>query len=803
MESVMRLVATEVFEPKVRVASRLTRLTALTAAIGAACIGFSESVAAQDGRPSADASVDEVLVTARRREESAQNVPIPVSVVGGELISDSGAFNVNRVKELIPTVQLYSSNPRNTAVNIRGLGTTFGLTNDGIETGAGFYVDGVFYARPASTTLDFIDVERLEVLRGPQGTLFGKNTTAGAILVTTRKPSFTPSASFEIGYGNEEFVQAKGSVTGPLGEKIAGRVSVSSTRRDGTIYNMRTQEHINDLDNQGIRGQLLFAPGDRTQVIASIDYTKQDPNGFAQTLAEVVPTLRAPYRQFDAIIADLGYTTVSRDAFDRIVDQDTPWRSRNELGGASLNVDVSLGSGTLTSTTAWRFWTWGPSNDRDFTGLPVLALSQANSKQDQWSQEVRWAGDFSSRLSGVFGFFAFDQSVQSDPVQTEEAGAAQWRFAQSSTSPLWQTPGLFDGYGIHTVVSTNSTSQALFGQLTWTITGRLSLLPGLRFNYDKKDVDFNRTTYGGLQTTDPALLELKAQVYTPQAFTAEVDDTNTSGQLTLDFQANARIKAYATYATAFKPVGMNVGGLPTDAANNPMLASAVIKPEDVSHVEVGIKTSPTSRSTANFTLFNTEIDDFQTSVQNAQLGVNRGYLANAAKVRVRGAELDANTSIGDHFVLRGALAYTDGKYVSFTDAPVPLEETGGSATAKDISGQDLPGISKWGASLGGEVNTPMARFGGAEIFGGLDVYYRSEFSSSPTPSAYLNIDGYSIVNARVGFRAARWSGYLWARNLLDEQYVEQLLVAGGNAGQVAAVVGDPRTYGVTLRYTFE
>jgi iron complex outermembrane receptor protein len=406
-------------------------------------------------------------------------------------------------------------------------------------------------------------------------------------------------------------------------------------------------------------------------------------------------------------------------------------------------------------------------------------------------------------LSGVFGVFAFGQTVESDPVQTEEAGAAQWRFAQSSTSPLWRTPGLFDGYGIRTVVSTNGRSEALFGQLTWSITDRLKLLPGLRFNYDEKNVDFARTTYGGLETTDPALLALKAQVYTPQAFTADVDDTNTSGQLTLDFQANARVKAYATYATAFKPVGMNVGGLPTDAANNPILVAAVIKPEDVAHLEVGIKTSPTPRSTANFTLFDTQIEDFQTSVQNAQLGVSRGYLANAKRVRVRGAEFDGNTSIGDHFVLRAALAYTDGEYVSFTDAPVPLEETGGAAAAKDISGQDLPGISKWGASLGGEVNSPLARFGGAEIFGGLDVYYRSEFSSSPTPSAYLNIDGYSIVNARVGFRAAKWSAYLWARNLLDEQYIEQLLVAGGNAGQVAAVVGDPRTYGVTMRYSFE
>ena len=127
---------------------------------------------------------------------------------------------MNRLKEMIPTVQFYSSNPRNSAINIRGLGAPFGLTNDGLEPGVGLYIDGVFYARPASATLDFLDVDQVEVLRGPQGTLFGKNTTAGAINVTTRKPSFTPGTELEVNYGNLQFVQAKASVTGPLGGKM-------------------------------------------------------------------------------------------------------------------------------------------------------------------------------------------------------------------------------------------------------------------------------------------------------------------------------------------------------------------------------------------------------------------------------------------------------------------------------------------------------------------------------------------------------------------------------------------------------
>jgi iron complex outermembrane receptor protein len=241
-----------------------------------------------EGSPVEGSPVEEVMVTARRREESVQQVPIPISVVSGELVADTGSFNVNRIKELVPTVQLYSSNPRNTGVNIRGLGSPFGLSNDGLEPGVGFYVDGVLYARPASTTFDFIDVEQVEVLRGPQSTLFGKNTTAGAILVTTRKPSFAPGADIEVGYGNEGFAQVKGALTGPLGETVAGRISLSATQRDGVIYNIATNEYVNDLDSLGFRGQLLFTPSDRTEITVAADYTRQEPVGYAVSFRRCV-----------------------------------------------------------------------------------------------------------------------------------------------------------------------------------------------------------------------------------------------------------------------------------------------------------------------------------------------------------------------------------------------------------------------------------------------------------------------------------------------------------------------------------
>lgn len=748
---------------------------------------------------------DTVIVTSRRRREILQDVPIPVSVITGSQVEDAGAFNVNRVKEFVPSVQLYTSNPRNTGINIRGLGSPFGLTNDGLDPGVGFYVDGVYFARPAAATFDFIDVERIEVLRGPQGTLFGKNTTSGAFNITTRRPSFKPGANFEVSYGNYGYVQAKASVTGPLNKRFAARLAFSGTQRDGVIQNIATGRYTNEINNLGVRGQVLYKPSGNTSITFAADASRQRPDGYAQVVAGVVQTQRAAYRQFNAIIADLNYTLPSLNAFDRVIDHDTPWRSGTDIGGVSLNLDTKIGPGTFTSTTAWRYWDWDPSNDRDFTGLQALAKSQNPARHRNWSQEVRYAGDFSSSLSGVVGLFFIDQEVRI--TGTEESGSAQWRFSKSSNSALWETPGLFEGYGIYTTASIKSLSAAAFANLDWQIAPGLHVLPGLRFNYDRKDVSYNRVAAGGLETTDPALLALKNGVYSSQYYVADADENNLTYQLTVSYRADKRFNTFATYSTSFKPVGVNVAGLPT--VNGEVATDlAVIKPEDVKHFELGIKSTPVDDFTLNVTFHNSNIKNYQTNVQSPELGVNRGYIANAEKVRVRGLEMDANLKANEHFTFYGAAAFTDAKYARFTNAPLPLEETGTTVNGvqvafKDISGGQLPGISKWAGSFGGEFTTAAAFLGKAgKFFLAADAYYRSSFSSSPSPSAFLNVEGYTLVNGRVGFRnTAGLSLFIWARNLLDKDYYEQLLPAGGNAGHFAGVLGDPRTYGITLRYS--
>lgn len=755
-----------------------------------------------------DSLLSEVVVTARRRSETPQEIPIPISVVGGRLVEESGAFNVNRVKELVPTVQLYSSNPRNTTLNIRGLGSTFGLTNDGIDPGVGFYIDGVYYARPAATTLDFIDVERIEVLRGPQGTLFGKNTTAGAFNITTRAASFKPGAVFELSYGNYGFIQARSSITGPLiKDKLAARVSFSGTQRDGTIYNVRTSKYLNDLNNLGVRAQLLFTPTDNLSITLIGDATRQQPKeGYTQVIAGVVETKRAAYRQFRAIIADLNWELPSENGYDRLVDQNSPWRAGNDQGGVSLNADWKIGPGTLTSTTAWRYWNWDPLNDRDFTGLNALAKSQATSKFENWSQEVRYAGDLSEKLSGVVGVFLIGQDLWTDPNHIEEAGEHQWRFQQNTpNTALWSTPGLFDGHGSSTTFTLESFGAAAFFNLDWAITEKLHVLPGLRYNYDRKIVDYNREAYGLYETDDPALIAIRT-IYTNQAFEFTASESNVTGQITISYKAANNLNAFGTYSTSYKPVGVNVGGLPT-VGGQPDLSLAQIKPEYTSHYEVGIKTTPTGKSTLNVTAHYTDVKDYQTLVQDPDPALLRGYLANAGEVRVTGVEVDGNVRVGNKLSIYGAVAYTDGKYIDFKNAPLAIENVGTPASElpyQDVSGQRLPGISKWAGNIGAELTVPAKFFDKeSKFFIALEISSRSEFSSSATPSKFLNIDGYTLTNGRLGYRTADGlSFFIWSRNLFNVNYYEQLLVAGGNAGHYAGVLGDPATYGLTLRSSF-
>jgi len=769
--------------------------------------------------PAATSAGGDIVVTARRRTETVQKVPIAISVIGGTALAETGTYNVSRLTQLQPSLQFYSTNPRNSAANIRGLGAPFGLTNDGIEQGVGIYVDQVYYSRIASATFDFTDTERIEVLRGPQGTLYGKNTTAGAINVTTRKPSFTPEARVELTGGNLDFFQGKASVSGPLvDDKVAIRLSTSVTTRRGTIYNVRQDEYQNSQDNLSLRSQILWKASPSLDLTLFADYNRQNPNCCVQYYARTGATQRPVIRQYAALAAAQGYAVPSTNAFDRVTDVDTDLRAKQELGGLSLLANWDLGGATLTSVSAWRFWNWDPSNDRDFIGLPVTTVSANPSQQRQVSQELRIASNGDRAIDYVGGLFYFRQTIDTQGLQVQ--GPAASAFLLNPTSTAGRNPATLDGLTARNTIGFVNTSAAVFGKLTWHPEERLSISPGLRVNYDKKDGSYVSVVTNGAGSTN--LTADQRGVLAPQSYRPQFDNWNVSGDLTVAYDITDDVHYYATYARSYKSGGINLSGLPNGLDGNPALSVARVKPEKVNHFELGLKTQfADRRATVNFAGFWTEIEDYQATVTNNQVGVLRGYLANAGKVRTRGLEIDSAFRPVDRLNLYANAAFTDAKYVRFVDAPCPPELSGGTALTAgqrpaaagtpgpspdncDISGQWLPGVSKWAFSYGAEYGVPAQVAGlDGRFYLGYDGSYRSKYSSNPSRSAYTDIKGYALSNFRLGFRAERsWNAFLWLRNAFNKDYYELLATQSGSTGLIVGQPGDPRTYGLTVSRSF-
>ena len=811
----------------------LSILLALAASPAAA----GETTAADDGAATAEgdtaAQVEggsyggEIVVTARRRQETAQDVPIAISVVDGEQIDNTGSFNVGRLTQLTPTLQFYSSNPRNTAVNIRGIGAPFGLTNDGIEQGVGIYVDDVYYSRVASSTFDFLDVAQIEVLRGPQGTLYGKNTTAGAINITTNQPTFDFEGKAEVSIGNLNFKQAKAAISGPLSDKLAARIAVSSTSRRGTIYNVTTDRWIQSQDNIGIRGQLLWQPNEDLSITLSGDWNKQDAVCCGSVFVRTGATQRPLARQFAALAAAQNYVVPSTNPYDRLSDLDANLNAGNEIGGAALRVRWDIGPGTLTSVTAWRYWDWQPENDRDFTGLPIVTRSQNPSQQDQYTQELRYnyTGD---RFDFVIGGFYYYQRIDTQGTESHGPASSRWTLTGANAA----NPAVLDGLTAINTQYLKNTSAALFGQVSWKITDQFTIQPGVRLNYDKKEGFYQRRVFAGDGTpvlfnppagTDLAINNARLGVFAPQEISPTFSDWNFSYDLTATYKAAPDLLFYATYAKTFKSGGINQNGVPADAQNNPILAAGTVKPESVNHFEAGVKAEFLDREvTLNLTAFRTDIKNYQANVNNGQFGVLRGYLANAGKVRTQGIEFDFSARPSERFRSYVNGAYTDAKYKRFVDAPCPPELSGGTTAAAgqtpsapgtpggispancDISGQRLPGVSKWAFSFGAEANVESKLFGqDGQFYLGYDGSYRSRFSSNPSPSAYTWIEGYSLSNLRAGFRTEGGIDVFgWVRNLFDKDYFEQLSVGPGNTGLIVGLPGDPQTWGGTIKVSF-
>ena len=774
--------------------------------LGGAALIVATPAMAEEGTV-ADGATGLIIVTARQRPEDAQDVPAALSVVGMSWLEQSYTLNTRDLTTLVPALNYSSANPRNTAFTIRGLGSSVvavSQANDGLEPGVGYYVDGVYHARPATAAFDFTDIERIEVLRGPQGTLFGKNTTAGAINIISAAPSFTSKLNAELSGGERRFMQGRFSATGPLaGDALTYRLSGTFTRRDGVLRNVRTGADQNTLGAQAVRGQVLWQPSTDFRLRLIADFSNFDSECCTQVYLRVGTSLRPVARQFPGLAALAGYTPASTNPYDRLTDIDAPLAVKTNEGGMVGMADWNIGSATVTSITAWRFWNWDAANDRDYTGLPIQLIQRIPSRQDQLSQELRIASNGEAAVSYLAGLYWFHQVLTGSPNSVYGPYGAPWLIGPTTGANATPVPtNLIDGYGQTGETRFAINSYAAFAEANWRVLPTVTLTGGLRYTFENKTGNYSTQVSGGPATTNPDLINARLGVLRPQTYAARDRDGSLSGRANIAWQPTDDMMLYASFARGFKSGGINMSGLPLDANNQPALATAVVRPERNTTWEAGIKSTLLERRlTINLAAYRTTVRDFQaTVVDSSQTVALRGYLSNIPEVRVQGIEADAALRIGN-LTLVGALAYGDGVYTDYPAGPCPLERQSAAAAACDLTGQRLAGLPRWSQTLSADYALAVAD---GAVFLHADSNWRSGYSGDPTLSSFTWIKGYNLTNASLGYRREDASGKGWeiaifARNLLNTDYIQNLTVQAGNSGLILGTPSDPRTVGITFR----
>lgn len=785
--------------------------TAAETATADAAIDAAATGAADDATSDGGDYGDEIIVSARRRDESAQDVPIALTVVGSDALEATGDYTLTQIQQIVPSLQVFSFNPRNTNINIRGLGSNVSLTNDGLENGVGFYIDNVYYGRVGQTQFDLVDLQQIEVLRGPQGTLFGKNTTAGAINITSRRPSFDPEFSGEASVGDYGYYQLRGSASGGLIDNlVAVRLSGAVTERRGFLYNTTQNERAQDYSNWSVRGQLLITPTPDLEVRIIGDFSRQKQNHVLNVFANYFGTYAdgtAIPNNFATRAARFpGYSFPTIDPFARRGESDSHYQSNMDGYGVSGQIDWDIGSAKLTSITAYRWWDWNPANDGDATALPVVTLAQQANRQRQFSQELRLASDSDGPIDYVVGAYYFWQVIRGYGKSAYGSAAGLWNRPPTSPIPLavWDTA--LNGFEANSTSDPRTRSYAAFGQVDWKIADRLTLTAGLQFTHEKKDGSYSQFHVAGVDVaTLPTNIAtqvqgIRAQFNPVLSYSARLSDNSLGGLATLSWKLSSDALVYATYSRGNKSGGLNLTNLP--ASLDPSVVAAVA-PEKVDSYEVGLKSQWLDRRlTFNLAGYWTEIGNYQTAItEQITNSVNvRQYIANIPGVRSRGVEGDLNFAPSQWASFYVSAAYADTTYSEYPNAPQAPERLN-QGSIQDLTGEQLPGVPKFTYTLGGDLSAPLTNLGGREVsaYVHADYSHRSSFNTSSSNSIYADVPAYGIANARIGFRTedGLFDLSVWARNLFDKDYFQTLSPAV--TGIVTALIGEPRTVGLTLR----
>jgi iron complex outermembrane recepter protein len=770
----------------------------------------------------ANASIQDVVVTARLREENLQDVPIPVTAVSGDQLDKEHQATVKDFAQKSPSLTVNAPNARQSSIAIRGVGKN--IANEALEASVGVIVDGVFVALPGLTWGDYADLERFELLRGPQGTLLGKNTTLGVLNVVTKAPSFTPEKELEVTYGNRNLFITKGTATGTLIENtLAYRASVYFDYQDAQLRNdaVGAQDVNAAADRWGGRLQFLYTPNANVTNRTIIDHSQSDErnvavlaitdpqfytdNGAYRVSHPAVPSaINPPADTFTSRLARFGYTP-SFDSW-KSVDLNAQRPTKTEQNGISTQTDWKLEGGyVVTSITAYKTYHFDALNDADYThydigrggylvdswaGSQELRLSSPKN-QDILGQKFDWQtglyalrSETSSTLRTIFGADA-GQFYSAYPVYANFAGSTAGREALRDS---------LNNIFLHQVEHPDTTSLAAYGQTTWHATQQADLTLGLRNTYEEKTNWTQKWFTGGTASDSTGVRNTVAVPFTlgtGKIQGQEIDADSWSWLINPSYKITPDILAYASYSHGEKSGAVQfdqISGAPLNVA-----------PEKVEDYEIGFKTNLFDKKlTLNPNLYWTEITDYQATL-GRQISAVRAvsYLGNVPGVRIRGVELEGiyKTPI-EGLVLNFGGAYNDGIFTSYKNAQCPGDLSYSSSTLCDFTGQRFSGTSRWIGNIGFNYERPI--FDGYTAYFFASETYRSRVNYGVSDLTWQN--PYSITNAGLGFRPdnGAWDVSIWGKNIFDTHYFTFL----GSVSQTSPILGmpgDPLQFGVTFR----
>lgn len=706
--------------------------------------------------PSDDWRLEEVIVTAQRRDQRLTDVPASVAAVDAETIRD---LNVQQLSELgahVPNLQIDSSSSLNSAVYIRGVGAN--SRNIGFDTRVGVYLDGVYLGQSPALNQELVDLERVEVLRGPQGALFGKNTVAGAINLISRQPAFERDVFLSARVGNYEGRQGMVRWNQPLSDSVAAKVSLNYAARDGFTINTLSGDTLGDRDVLSWRGQVRWDVGDASRILASVDGLRARESG-----------------EFGNAFTNTFGSALSAGFFNpRTVELNHLNRDERDIHGASLDASHEFGNGlTLKSITSYRRTKFFSSNDLDYSPLDLLSIDFSD-KYDQWTQEFQVTSPSGERFEYVAGLYLYAQ----DSTTTRTALA-------HSLAPLL---GVADGATLDTAGTVETRNVALYGNGEYDLTDRLTIGAGFRYSWEEKDVEYL------IDSSRFAVLRLATGTFQDTR-----SDSVFSPTLTARYAITPGLVAFVRYAEGYKSGGYNLDFISADS----FPGGLEFREEIARSFEAGLKGDLMNRR-LNFSLtgFRTVFDDFQVDqFQDMGDGVISIIIGNASEVESQGAELETVLSVNSQLRFNLGIGYQDVTFASFP---------GGGAGGIDATGQRVPGAARWQTNFGADYSVPMGN--DFELKLHTDYTYRSSYYSDignvssvwvgGVEVPYDRIKPAGLVNARIALTSLNqnWEAALWSRNLLDHDHV--FIYGGDFFGTGTRRFAPPRTWGLELSARF-